>query len=188
MSLFDTLAARRETVLDRWFDAIVDTYPGLSSVFLHKKHPFGNPVGVGISTALTGVYDELLAPCLGEGTAALVESIMRIRSVQDFSPAQAAAVFFLLKPVVHEICAGDLAADGLADYLVLESRIDALALMAFEAHSRFREQIFEMRIADFKQRFSGLMRRHNIVCELPGAGPGLGEETSQANLKRGKGQ
>lgn len=188
MSLFDTLAARRETVLDRWFDAIVNTYPGLSSVFLHKKHPFGNPVGVGISAALTGVYDELLAPCLGDGVAAQVESIMRIRSVQDFTPAQAAAVFFLLKPVVHETCAGELAADGLAEYLVLESRIDALALMAFEAHSRFREQVFEMRIADFKQRFSGLLRRHNIVCELPGAGPGLGEETGQANLKRGKGQ
>ena len=188
MSLFDTLAAQRRTVLDRWFDAIVETYPGLSSVFLHKKHPFGNPVGAGIAAALDGIYGELLAPCLGDGVAAKVEGVMRIRSVQDFTPAQAAAVFFLLKPVVHGVCAADLSAGGLADYLVLESRIDALALMAFEAHSRFREQIFEMRIADFKQRFSGLLRRYNIVCELPGAGPGLGEETSQANLKRGKGQ
>ena len=188
MSLFDTLAARRKTVLDRWFDAIVKTYPGLSAVFLHKKHAFGNPVGTNISAALEGVYGELLAPEFGDGATAQVESIMRIRSVQDFTPAQAAAVFFLLKPVVHEVCAAELAAGGLDDYLVLESRIDALALLAFEAHSRFREQIFEMRIADFKQRYSGLLRRLNIVCELPGAGPGLGEETSQANLKRGKGQ
>ena len=161
---------------------------GLSAVFLHKKHPFGNPVGVGISTALDGLYGELLAPCLGDEVVTRVEGIMRIRSVQDFTPAQAAAVFFLLKPVVHKVCAAELAAGGLDEYLVLESRIDALALMAFEAHSRCREQLFEMRIADFKQRFSGLLRRHKIVCELPGAGPGLGEETSQANLKRGKGQ
>jgi len=188
MSLFDTLAARRETVLDRWFESIVKTYPGLSAVFLHKKHPFGNPVGVGISTALGDLYGELLAPRLGDGAAARVEDIIRIRAVQDFTPAQAAAVFFLLKPVVHEVCAAELTAGGLNDYLVLESRIDALALMAFEAHSRCREQIFEMRIADFKQRFSGLLRRYNIVCEPPGAGPGLGEETSQANLKRGNGQ
>jgi hypothetical protein len=188
MSLFDTLAARRKTVLDQWFDAIVKTYPGLSAVFLHKKHPFGNPVGTGISAALEGLYGELLAPEMGAGAAALVESIMRIRTVQDFTPAQAAAVFFLLKPVVHEVCAAEMAGGGLDDYLVLESRIDALALMAFEAHARIREQLFEMRIADFKQRFSGLLRRLNIVCELPGAGPGLGEETSQANLKRGKGQ
>ena len=188
MSLFDSLAARRDAVLERWFDAIVKTYPGLSAVFLHKKHQFGNPVGTGISAGLAGIYDELLAPCMGDAATVRVEEIMRIRSVQDFTPAQAAAVFFLLKPVVHEVCTEELSAGGLSDYLVLESRIDALALMAFEAHSRFREQLFEMRIADFKQRFSGLLRRHNIVCELPGAGPGLGEETSQANLKRGKGQ
>lgn len=187
MSLFDTLAAQRKTVVDRWFDAVVRTYPGLSGVFLHKKNPWGNPVGVGLSTALEGLYDELMAPGMKEAEAK-VDAVMRIRSVQDFTPAQAAAVFFLLKPVVQEVGAADIRGKGLDDYLVLESRIDALALMAFAAHSRCREQIFEMRIADFKQRFSGLLRRYNIVCDPPGASPGHGEETSQANLKRGKGQ
>jgi hypothetical protein len=171
MNLFDSLAGKKKPFLENWFAKIVGTYPGLSAVFLHKKNPIGNPVGVNIRGALEDLFDELVAGEPGERARAHVETIVRIRAVQEFTPGQVVSVMFLAKQAAIETLGQEAAAD-FDCFLELDARIDKLALVAFDVHSRIREQIYELRIADARQRYSGILRRLGMISDTPGGDPG----------------
>jgi hypothetical protein len=102
-----------------------------------------------------------------------MDEIMRIRAVQEFEPSQATAIIFMLKNAIRKELASELKdADLLRELLDLELKIDSLARMAFDLHSRCREQLYEMRVDEVKRRVSGLLRRHNLIVEPPGEVPG----------------
>lgn len=174
MRLTDLLAENRDAIVEKWFDLVVETYPGLSSVFLKKKNQFGNPAGVNMSAAVGALFDELLHGDLGEEATRQVEAIVRIRSVQDFTPGQAVGVVFYVKYAVRDALREQLGDKGLLEELLaFESRVDRLALLAFDAYARCREKVYEMRLNDHKQRFSGLLRRTKILCGIPGEDSGV---------------
>jgi hypothetical protein len=173
MDLTRLLWNKRESVLRRWFDLIVETYPGLSQIFLKKKSPIGNPVGVNINRSLAGLYDDLLDAGASERTLSYLDEVIRIRAVQEFTPSQATDAIFLLKKAIREETAKEVNdAGGLRQLMDLELKIDELARMAFDLHSRCREQLYEMRVDEVKRRVSGLLRRHNLKVDLPGSCPG----------------
>jgi hypothetical protein len=91
-----------------------------------------------------------------------LEAIIRIRAVQDFSPAEAVGFVFLLKRAVREVLegasSGSLPANMQSE---LEARIDALALSAFEIYTRCREQLFEIRVREAQRRTAALLERFN---------------------------
>ena len=176
MRLTDLLAENRKPILEKWFDLVVETYPGLSSVFLKKKHQFGNPVGVNIHAAIDDVFGELLSGDLGDETSAMLEPLVRIRAVQDFSPGQAVGVVFYVKYAVRDVLRGQLGDKGLLKELLdFETRVDRLALLAFDAYAKCREKVYEMRLEDHKRRFSGLLRRTKILDGIPGEDSGVND-------------
>lgn len=169
MHLTDLLREHREAILDRWFDLVVKTYPGLSSVFLHKKHRWGNPVGTNIEGAIAGLYDELLKDEAGEDLAPLLDKVVRIRSVQEYSPSEAVAILIFIKHVVRErfseqINAGDI---PVAEVLTFESKVDSMMLVAFDIYTKCRNQLFELRLEDYKRHFSGVLRQKGITVDYP---------------------
>ncbi|NJB69043.1 hypothetical protein GGQ74_002737 [Desulfobaculum xiamenense] len=173
MKLAELLVARRDDVLDRWFDLIVKTYPGLSSIFLKKKHKWGNPVGVNIHAAIEGIYDELLKAEADERLAPYIDTVVRIRAVQDYTPSEATAILMLLKHVVRELVRNEVRESGegyspelVQDLWDFESKVDTVVLIAFDIYTKCREKLFELRLADSKQRFSGLLRRAGLVCDF----------------------
>lgn len=169
MALLDLLAERKDAVLERWFELIVKTYPGLSTIFLRKKHRWGNPVGTNIEGAIAGLYDELLKPEAGEELGPLLDEVVRIRSVQQYSPSEAVAILLFVKHVVREQLAGEIASGAVevGELLQFESRVDSMMLVAFDIYTKCRNQLFELRLNDFKIHFTGLLRQKGIVVDYP---------------------
>ncbi len=152
--LKERLAAHKSNILKKWFDLIVDTYPYDSSKYLKNvKNRFGNPVGSTISMEIEKLYDELLGDMDSGKIFTSLDSIIKIRSVQEFTASEAVAFVFMLKSAALEQLRGDLKEEGmLADWLAFESRIDKLALQAFDSYADSRERIFDIRVREIRRK------------------------------------
>ena len=103
MPLTGALAARKDAIVRAWLARTLETYPERTSRLLAKEpDPFRNPVGHALKEALPALFDELLGAMDAGRLAPLLDGIVRIRAVQDFSPSQAVAFVFLLKQVIRE--------------------------------------------------------------------------------------
>ncbi|MCP4570487.1 MAG: hypothetical protein GY841_23130 [FCB group bacterium] len=155
--LTSILKQKKQAVLDGWFSQIIDTYPSGSTKFLAgEKDRFANPVGSTFRTELEIVYDAFLSDMNTECVAASFDRINRIRAVQDFSASQAVAFIFFLKTVIRRELAEEISGESgiTEEILALESRIDTLALLAFDSFMLCRERLFEVRCNDIKRQAS----------------------------------
>src|SRR5574341_843796 len=93
----------------------------------------------------------------------LLDGVVRMRAVQDFSASQAVAFVFLLKKVLREElpCGMEAEQDGGA-LATIEGRIDEMALLAFDLFMQCRERLYETRANEVKRRFWLLERRHGM--------------------------
>jgi hypothetical protein len=99
----------------------------------------------------------------------LLERIVRIQAVQDFTPGQAVGFLFRFKPVLREVWKEE-GHDRLtaADLTRLESRIDEMALLAFDLYMECREQMYEIQAKEARRRLYLLERMHGLE---PSASP-----------------
>lgn len=152
---------QRQTVVSAWVDSVYATYPLDTTGFLRtKEDTFGNPVGE-ITTTMAGyLYDAVAGEHIIEDRVReSLERFVKLRSVQDFTPSQGIGVFYLLKPLMRVHLLPKMQAAGkLADYLEAESRLDTLALMAFDMYISSREMLAEMRIKEIKNQHVQLVR------------------------------
>lgn len=108
--------------------------------------------------------------------------MMRVRAIQDFSPSQAVGFIFCLKDVIRqEVGKGSRDEKIAAELLKLDSKIDTLALIAFDVYVKCREQVYELRTNEIKNRYSRLLQRAGLLYELPEQEPG-GENTTGDNV------
>ena len=104
MELATLLEQNRETILGRWFDLIAGTYPEVTSAFLAKqKDQFRNPVGHAISQSIGPIYDQVLSAMDTDELLRALDGVIRIRSVQDFTPSEAVVFIFQLKTAIREV-------------------------------------------------------------------------------------
>lgn len=165
MDLTSLLEQQRKTILGRWFDKIVATYPSGSAEFLAKqKDRFRNPVGHTTRTSIEAVYDEIVGSMDIDRLRLAVDGIVRVRAVQDFTAAQAVEFVFLLKPVVRDVVRERLgdemhlatSADKTAD---LDARIDQVAMIAFDKYMECRDKLHEVRTKEIQNRSMRLIDR-----------------------------
>lgn len=150
----ESLSRKRSRIVEKWFDRIIETYPEDTSKFLKReKDPFANPVRSTILQGIEGVYGELLKDAeSAEALNDFLDKVIRIRAVQEFSPSQALAFVFSLKEVIREVLGKEIRENHLQDQLLLiEKRIDALALRAFDVYVSCREEVYELRINEVKR-------------------------------------
>lgn len=161
--LEEILVANRATILKRWLELILETYPPDSrKFFATQRNRFANPVGANMSEGLEGLFDRLVHGVDSESDSLhdFLDKIVRIRAVQDFSPANAVGFVFFLKTAVRENLAKQIHDNKLVEELLeLESRIDGLALLAFNIYMQCRETIFEMRATEIRSRVSRILER-----------------------------
>ena len=158
------LEEKKSTILDRWFDLVLETYPADTQRFLKKqKSRFGNPVAHEILQGIEGIFDQLVKGGEEEAISPFLDRIVRIRAVQEFTPAQALGFIFGLKRVIREELGGH---PFPAELLECERRIDRLALLAFNIYVGCKEQIFQLRVDEVKNRVGALLRRAKLVCDL----------------------
>jgi hypothetical protein len=139
---------KRDAIIQKWLARTLQTYPGQTSRFLlQNKDPFCNPVGRALREGLPALFDALVAGVDAAKTRPVLDEIVRIRAVQEFTASQAVAFIFFLKEVVRE----ELEPGG-RSLAVLESRIDEMALLAFDLYTQCRERICEIKANEAKRR------------------------------------
>ena len=152
MEFEDLLSKNQLAILKRWFDLILETYPANTAALMRKdRNQFTNPVGSTISQEIEVLYKGLLEGKNSEGFSASLNSILKIRSVQDFSPSNAVGFIFLLKKAMEETLKREIRKEPMREeWLKFLSRIDELALRAFDIYMDCREKICEIRINQAK--------------------------------------
>jgi hypothetical protein len=181
--LRDVLQAHRSEALDRWRGFVLDSYPEEAARFFRKeKDRFKNPVGQSIHRATEILFDGVLLERNAQGVPEALESLVRIRAVQDFPPSEAVAFVFLLKRAVREVLE-EASTDGVPATALsdLESRADGLALAAFETYTRCREELFEIRLRSSQRRVAVLLERYGR--EVPEGEPTDNEEETDRPTK-----
>lgn len=152
MTIQDLLKKNKTAILERWFDLILETYPPDTATLMRKdRDPFTNPVGSTISREIDVLFEKLCEDVQDERYKSSLDSILKIRSVQDFSPSRAVGFIFLLKKAIEEILKNEILKESvMEEWLKFQSRIDALALRAFDLYMECREKICEIRINQAK--------------------------------------
>ena len=169
MKLETLLTQNRSTIVNGWLDQILDTYPEDTHKFLKKqKNQFANPVGYTLSEEIDHLYTELLQGVDSERATPILDRIIRIRAIQDFSPSRALGFIFLLKEIIREKLETEIQENRLSDELTLfESRIDDLILIAFEVYMRCREKLYEIRANETKNHVFRLLKKADLISEIP---------------------
>jgi hypothetical protein len=160
MSLSAALLNRRNRLVKQWFERLIQTYPESTTGFLSReKDPFRNPVGHTLQEGLSALFDGLLQSKEIVSLTPVLDGIVRMRAVQDFTAAEAMVFPFLLKQIIRTEFAADTPRyfDELA---ALETRIDELALLAFDIFMKCREQVYELKVNEIKRRAFVLERVH----------------------------
>lgn len=170
MALGHFLEGNRAAILERWNHLIVETYPPNTSRFLRRERDrFINPVGYTISQEIGVLFEELLGGMDLERISRSLENIMKIRSVQDFPPSEGVGVILLLKKTIREKLGSEVSdVRVFEEWSALESKIDSMALLAFDIYMKCREKIFEIKVNEVKgetQRILRLLERTSPVSE-----------------------
>jgi hypothetical protein len=170
------LSQEKASIVDRWFQLVVGTYaPQTANLLLNEKDEFANPVGYAVRQGTQGLFQELLQGMDPAKVKPFLDRIIRIRAIQEFSPGQALSFIFLLKTAIQEAARKDNWKDLITaeDLLTFESKIDQLALLAFDVYTECRERLTEVRIMEFKNRTYRLLQRAGLLEEMPQwRGPG----------------
>jgi hypothetical protein len=165
MTFIEAIAARSEELAQKWAEMILGTYPKQTqSVWRSNLDQFSNPVGHAILTSTSELIPLLLTWNDAPAVAKSLEMLVKIRAVQDFSPAQALSFVFLLKKLLRQEFQAELAARGaLAELLAFETRVDNLATIAFDVYVAARDQVARMRVEEVKRAHTNIVRRANML-------------------------
>ena len=182
IKLTGVLAKRKSPIIKRWFGHVVKSYPPDASTFLkNQKDPFANPVGRTTLQCLEGLFDQMLDGPDYEKTASILDPMIRIRAVQDFTASRAVAVIFAVKKIIREICRKELDRkkldrnEAINDLLALESRIDEIGLIAFDLFMKCREKIYELRANEVRSRSFRAFERAGLISEASSVEPDANE-------------
>jgi hypothetical protein len=169
MKLTKLLAQKKAPIVERWLELIFETYADDAQRFLTKqKDRFANPVGTTISKEIENLYDELIEGLEPDRVSPLLDRIIRIRAIQDFSPSQAVNFIFLLKKAIKEENSQEILEDRLSeDLAIIESRIDDLVLLAFDIYMNCREKLYDIQANEAKNQVSRLLQRAGMLSEIP---------------------
>ncbi len=146
------LAEIQEATIAAWVERVLDTYIEPHAL-KSQKNNIANPVGTTIADGLRSLYVGLRK---GEPVADLVpaiDGIVRIRAVQDFTPAQAVGFLFELKTLIRRSLAKrrDLAVSA-SVLEQIDAWVDEAALTGFNVYMSCREQLFKVRLKEFERR------------------------------------
>jgi len=148
----DLLKKNKAAILERWFHLILETYPANTATIMRKdRNQFTNPVGSTLSREIEVLFKNLCEGIWDEKCEASLDSIVKIRSVQDFSPSKAVGFIFLLKRAIGETLKNEICKESVMDeWIKFQSKIDELALCAFDIYMDCREKICEIRVHQAK--------------------------------------
>jgi hypothetical protein len=154
-SLAILLSENRSVLISKWLSQMLLTYPESSANFLSdQQDQFRNPVGCRLKEGLSILFDSLAQPEKADAAKRALESILKLRAVQDISAGRAVAFIFLLKQILRAEFNSEIARfpDEFASF---DLRIDELSLLAFDLFVKCREQIYEIKMNESRRMALG---------------------------------
>ncbi|MGA3054051.1 MAG: RsbRD N-terminal domain-containing protein [Candidatus Korobacteraceae bacterium] len=140
-------------ILEKWIGRLADSQPEqFASLRAPDPDPFRNPVGYAVRESLSQIWQQLLTEMDQNVIDAALDTVLRIRAVQEVSPGQAVGFVFQLRPLIRDL-------STTLDLAVLESRIDQLILVAFDKYTQCREEIIAVRFHEAERLRP---RRHQL--------------------------
>ena len=185
MSFNQQLVKKKKTIVTKWFEAVIATYPPETTKFLRSQtDPFSNPVGQATLNGLQILFDVLFEKELDRAKAEnAIDPIVRIRAIQDFTPSRATVFVFDLKGVIrHVLPIADTDHQARVDQDALDRRIDELGLLAFDIYMKCREKIYELKANEMKNRTYKAFARAGLVKE-PLDGPNEPNVSDDTDIK-----
>lgn len=168
MNLTNLLSEKKDAILKRWFDEILSVYPVQTSNFLKtQKDPFANPVGQTIFHGIEDIFNEILnSETDSKNISSFLENVIRISAIQEFTASKAMGFIFFLKKAVRDALNKEINEGSLyPELLILDERIDKIALLSFDIYMKSREKLYEIKANEVKNMTFNLLRRANLVTE-----------------------
>ncbi|OCC16469.1 hypothetical protein DBT_0286 [Dissulfuribacter thermophilus] len=167
MRLREIIRTKEADILKEWKQTLLDTYPQDAVKFIQgQKNQFANPVGHIFDTGLTKCFSNLIFTDDNEGVKESLDEVIRVRAVQDFSPAGALAFIFDLKGIIRAYCLEQIMKEDLLEELWrLDARIDEAVLIAFNIYASCREELAEIRVNEVKSNVYFLLRKAKMLVE-----------------------
>ncbi|AEB10545.1 RsbRD N-terminal domain-containing protein [Desulfobacca acetoxidans] len=168
MALIDLLAAKRAEILEQWRNLVFESYVPETARFLKtQKDRFANPISYQLTRGLTGVLDAFLSDIQAEELFTHLDEVLKIKALQEHTPARAMAFLFLLKKIIRSELAQQLQNPAyIQEMYEIEDRIDGLALLGFNVYMERREKLNEVKLSEVKRCVSGLLRRFGLGSEV----------------------
>ncbi|HDR16361.1 MAG TPA: hypothetical protein ENN79_12940 [Desulfobacteraceae bacterium] len=159
----------RAEILDKWHALLIESYPKETGRFLRReKDAFANPVGARFITSLEKVLRGFIDGGSPESWKDSLDEILRVRAVQDFSPAEALRFIIDLKDVLHMTAAKSGEDTSPEDIRVFDKRVDRMLLTAFDVYSKCRQDLYEIRVKEISRQVERLLRTARLMVDEPG--------------------
>lgn len=165
MALANLVEKRRAAVMKRWYKLILETYHPDAARFMEQEGDrFLNPVGFTFTQEIESILDGILQGANAEKLSQSIDNILKIRAVQDFSPSKAVSPVFLLKRAVREELGAEASQQAsIGELQEFESRVDRVALLAFDIYMECKQKIFDIRVNEASKRSAILLDRLNRI-------------------------
>ena len=159
------ISEKKSDILSQWFDAAIRGYAPDTSQFLKdRKDQFANPVGSTTKKGLEGLLDLLSTELDPQQVASHLDPIIRIRAVQDFTPSQAITFIPALKHVIRKVLKSAAQDPDLRDqFNALDDNIDHLCLMAVDLYVACKEQVYQLKANETRNRVFSAFERAGLV-------------------------
>jgi hypothetical protein len=160
---------KKDEISQKWFEATLQTYaPDTAQFFKAQKDRFANPVGNITSQGISFLLDQLLHDFDPDAIRAHLDSIIRIRAIQDFTPSQATGFILLLKKVLRDHLSEELRdAAAVTEWFAFESKIDQLSLIAFDIYMTCKEKIYHIAANETRNQAFRALERAGLIAETP---------------------
>ena len=160
------LETRYQPLLDAWRDLVFSSYSAPAVQLIRgTPDPTRNPLGYRIHEGTEAVLRVLVTPDAGRDACLVaLDPIMRTQAVRGQSPSEAIGFIFLLKRAGRAVWGGALDA---ATRDALDQRVDDLALVAFDAYARCRDDIQEIRVRAIRRRVATIYDRLGMDAGSP---------------------
>ena len=172
-NLVSILKTKKSTIVKKWFDLVVNSYPPDTASFLKgQTDQFANPVGHTTKNGLEAVFDEVVSGMDRDTIISFLDPIIRIRVVQDFTPSQAVGFILDLKIVIREKLNKELkSAPVQAGLPEIDANIDRLCLIGFDIFVTCREAIYQLKVNTERDKIYSAFSRAGLVTEISENGP-----------------
>ena len=183
MGLPEILREKREALAGRWRELVMESYPPEAVAFLRQeKDGFRNPVGATIRRSIDELTGALITGASHESSSGALDAMVRMRSVQNFSPAQTVGFVFLFRRALADVLGEELSAVPAAELMGLIARLEDLALDAWDRYAACRDKVSDLRAREAVARTYALLKRAGLLvdaCETADASASsLGERRS----------